>query len=308
MTAPAVWDRRAFLGGSDVAAVLGISKRADKTPLALYLEKTADEPVVSPDNNAKRWGRLQEDVVALAFAEETGRKVTPAASEARHPDFPFLVGHVDRLVDDGAAILECKTSRFGGDFGEEHTDELPEDYLAQVHFYLELLRVPVCHVAVLVAGQDLLKYEVQRDPEVGAELVEACVHFWKHHVQARRPPDPIHNREAARRWRATLDKTVAMDDAAKLDLVQLVTVRQQLEHLEKEKEELELRLKLLLEDATALVDARGVPLVTWKASTSQRFDMERFKAEQPDLHAQFLKTTETRRFLITKTAKETFVL
>lgn len=304
--AVAMWDRRMFLGGSDAGAVLGISPF--RTPLELYLEKTADEPVVQDESPAMRWGKRLEDVVAEAFAEQTGRRVSRSQEAVRHPEHPFLMGHLDRLVDNGAAILECKTSRLAKDFGEEGTDELPEHYLAQVHFYLELARLPVCHVAVLVAGQDLRTYEVRRDPEVGAELVEACVRFWRDHVEARRPPDPIHNREAARRWRATLDKTVAMDDAAKLDLAQLVTVRQQIDQLEKEKEELELRLKLLLEDATALVDARGVPLVTWRASTSQRFDLERFKAEEPDLHARYLKQTETRRFLITKTAKEAFVL
>ena len=49
-----------------------------------------------------------------------------------------------------------------------------------------------------------------------------------------------------------------------------------------------------------LLDADGKPLATWKETKeSQKFDADRFKAENPDLYKQYLKPPTTqRRFLL----------
>jgi hypothetical protein len=50
----------------------------------------------------------------------------------------------------------------------------------------------------------------------------------------------------------------------------------------------------------ALVDYDGKPLVTWKtAKATRRFNLERFKKEQPDIYEHYLLEGEaSRRFLV----------
>jgi len=53
-------------------------------------------------------------------------------------------------------------------------------------------------------------------------------------------------------------------------------------------------------DAETLVDLKGNALVTWKQQKgAARFDTAAFKADSPDLYAEYVKAGEpTRRFLL----------
>lgn len=64
--------RKTGIGGSDVAAVLGLS--AFRTPTDVYLDKI-DEAEPQKETDAMHFGSLLEDVVASEFARRTGMKV-----------------------------------------------------------------------------------------------------------------------------------------------------------------------------------------------------------------------------------------
>ena len=60
-------ERRNYIGGSDIAAILGMSRW--KTPLKLWLEKTGEvEPDDLSENEAVQLGIELEDFVAQKFA------------------------------------------------------------------------------------------------------------------------------------------------------------------------------------------------------------------------------------------------
>ena len=64
-------ERRKGIGGSDVAALLGLNPY--KTPLALWEEKTAKN-VSDCTSESAYWGTMLEDVVAKEFSKRTGMK------------------------------------------------------------------------------------------------------------------------------------------------------------------------------------------------------------------------------------------
>ena len=64
--------RRNAIGGSDAAAILGLSKWS--SPLAVYADKLGLVPE-REDNEAMRQGRDLEEYVASRFTEATGLKV-----------------------------------------------------------------------------------------------------------------------------------------------------------------------------------------------------------------------------------------
>lgn len=66
-------DRKKGIGGSDVAAVLGLSPW--RTPLDVFNDKTAETVDDKPQSDAAHFGTILEDVVAEEFARRTGFKV-----------------------------------------------------------------------------------------------------------------------------------------------------------------------------------------------------------------------------------------
>lgn len=66
-------ERKKGIGGSDVAAVLGLSPW--RTPLDVFNDKTAEAVDEKPQSEAAHFGTILEDVVAEEFARRTGFKV-----------------------------------------------------------------------------------------------------------------------------------------------------------------------------------------------------------------------------------------
>ncbi|MGN1152884.1 MAG: lambda-exonuclease family protein, partial [Candidatus Gastranaerophilaceae bacterium] len=103
-----VEERRNYIGGSDIAAVMGMSRW--KTQLQLWLEKTGEvEPVDLSQVEAVQLGSELEEFVAQKFAKETGKQVRKQSKMYVHKDYPYMVAHIDRLITGTDEILECKT-------------------------------------------------------------------------------------------------------------------------------------------------------------------------------------------------------
>ena len=104
--------RRLGIGGSDAAAILGISPF--RTARDLYYDKLN---IVTADDEgnwvAMEMGNLLEPLVARIFAKKTGLKVFQRKCMFQHPHYPWMLADLDYLVElpDGSiAILEIKTS------------------------------------------------------------------------------------------------------------------------------------------------------------------------------------------------------
>lgn len=86
--------RRLGIGGSDVAAIMGISPFA--TIRDLYYDKVGIQPLIEEDEEsnwvAKEVGHRLEDLVAEIFSKKTGLTVFPVRKMFRHPLYPFMVG------------------------------------------------------------------------------------------------------------------------------------------------------------------------------------------------------------------------
>ena len=106
--------RRKGIGGSDAAAVLGISPF--RTGRDLYYDKLN---IVTADD-AENWvqlevGTLLEPLVAKIFAHKTGYKIYRRPFMFRHPQYPWMLADLDYMVElpDGtSAILEIKTTNY----------------------------------------------------------------------------------------------------------------------------------------------------------------------------------------------------
>ena len=62
--------RKHYLGGSDIAAILGLSSY--KSAVDIYLEKTSDNINNDTTSQPARWGILLEDIIAKEYSHITG--------------------------------------------------------------------------------------------------------------------------------------------------------------------------------------------------------------------------------------------
>ncbi|MEM9611252.1 MAG: YqaJ viral recombinase family protein, partial [Actinomycetota bacterium] len=162
--------RRAGIGASDVAGILGISPFA--SPYSVWASKV--HSVDAEETEPMRWGHLLEDAIADEFAVRTGLHVSHAQEWAQHPDRSWARCTLDRKVFDDVGgtdplgELEIKTTsaRAWETFG----DELPEYYLAQVMWQLFVTGLERAWVATLVGGQRLhIGDPIERDDRVIAD-------------------------------------------------------------------------------------------------------------------------------------------
>lgn len=302
MNARSEWlaERRTGIGGSDAAAIVGISKW--RTPYEVWAEKRG-ELVEQEDNMDMLIGRALEPEIRQRYADKTGRVVMLPQGILRHPVHSWMLASLDGLTEDGR-VLEIKSARLGPDWGEPGTDEIPKTYLLQVQHYLAVTELPVADVAVMFKDRRtpaVEVYEVHADAELQAMLIEAEGAFWKCVVDGTPPPPVSYADAMARYGRASVEGQVIAEEPVEEAVSRLRYVQAKQKELEAEAEEARAIVMLALGDKDTLVSGTtGKPIVTWKAAKpSQRFDATAFRDTHPDLYQRFLVTGQSsRRFLL----------
>ena len=272
LTAEQIAERRTGLGGTDAAAILGLSPW--RTPLQVWREKTGQEQP-SVETDAMRWGQLLEDVVAEEYARQTGRKIRRVRRTLRHPTVRVALAHLDREIvadDKGPGVLEVKTTWARTDeWGEEGTDEVPAGYAAQVTHYLAVTGRRWGEIAVLwLRERRLGVYRIEPEPDVLRGLLEYEQEWWERHVEAGVPPEPRSTAEAASLWPQSVAEQVVADRELESAAARLAAVRAQIRACREEEERLRLQLQKALGAAEELVAPDGRVLATWKTAKPSR--------------------------------------
>lgn len=290
--------RRNSIGGNDAAAILGLSKWS--SPLAVYADKMGLIPE-KEDNEPMRQGRDLEEYVAQRFTEQTGLSVRRENHILVNDVNPFMHANIDRRIVGKNIGLECKTTSVYNDTDFEGGD-VPPEYYTQCQHYMAVTGWDFWYLAVLVLNKVFYVFEVPRNEDDIAALIDVERNFWNNHIVANDPPEPIEQDDE------TLKKLYPHDETAYAPLYSVSPVIRELiekkavaKQLEGEIKALENRIKMAMGDASEGSD--GIHTVTWKTTISNRFDTKAFKVKHPDLYKQFTNETSSRRFLL-KTNKE----
>ncbi|MGQ5576707.1 YqaJ viral recombinase family nuclease [Streptomyces sp. ECR3.8] len=164
--------RAAGIGGSEIAAVLGLSPHESRFSL-WHRKKGLIAPV--EESEEMYWGKEHEPAICRRFARNHPEfDVTPAPTYA-HPDRPWQIANPDRHA--GPDLLEAKTSRDAEGWGEEGTAQIPVHYRAQCLHYMDVIGARRCWVAVLIAGSEYREYIVDYDADEARILREAGARF-----------------------------------------------------------------------------------------------------------------------------------
>nr|WP_229222696.1 YqaJ viral recombinase family protein [Enterobacter hormaechei] len=288
-------DRTKYLGGSDVAAILGISPW--RTPLEVYLDKVqpCEKPVDPNKQRVFTRGQRMEPYVIDLLAEETGMEIIHRGNRYIHRDYGFIAAEIDAEAASGENIEIKTVSPFKAkEWGEVQTDAIPVHYTAQAMHGLMVTGKQVCVFGVLIGGDDFRIYRVERDEETIQAILEKEVAFWDR-IKNLNPPEATSVSDISLMFEKDAGTSIEADGKALVLFNDLRDMKSRFKSLEEEIEVSEEKLKLYMQEHSILT-LDGKPLCTWKTQVSNRFDQKAFQLEHPGLYEKFKKTTSSRVF------------
>lgn len=188
------------LGGSDAASLLQhiIPDAKYACRRRLFYDKSSHKrDFEREETGPMKLGSLLEPVLCQEFSTLTGRRIE-VVGQQKHPDFPEMVGHVDRMqydpTKDGPGVLECKAlgTRI---FYETKRKGLDLSYLLQLQWYLCVAGAK--WGSFIIGNRDnlaLIHFDVERDDKICESLLKEAPAFWAslsnpEAIPERREPD-----------------------------------------------------------------------------------------------------------------------
>jgi predicted phage-related endonuclease len=326
MNAPATItpDRSLFLGGSDAAAVMGLSPWA--TPVELWEQKTGRKKKEAPNAVQQRIydrGHRLEPFIRDMVVDKlraNGLEVELITSNERYidPDYDFLSCEIDfelRLTGEvviGDEVVTLDGEHVNGDaksvtgfarkkWGEEDTEDVPIEYAAQFMHGLMVTGRRLCIVAALKSFDDVDIYWVRRDDETIEGMRPKLVSFWVDHVLADVPPDPIEFSDIKALFPVDNGQAIEATVEVASKVRDLAEIKKRIKGLEDDVELLQFAIADFI-SPNSILKYEGKEIATWKGQQTTRLDQNALGEAHPDIAAKFKKTTTVRVLRLKKGA------
>jgi len=317
-------ERRSGIGGSEAAAVLGISRYTSR--MRVYLNKIGQEtPEV--DNDYIKWGNILEPVIRNQFAAEYNVEVEINEEMLRSEKHPFMVAHLDGIIHDPKkktpGVLEVKNVTEWKK-GEWENGESPAEYIVQIQHNMEVAGLMWGYLVALIGGNRLVANYIEKDEELVKQIIEAEEEFWNENVIPRKMPPFDASSDSEVILKALYPEAHEPDviDLPPLidnDLDEWQVICDQIKDLEKRKEEIENKAKAELgEYEKGRTEYRLVKWTNVYTTDEQRlaeehpeileryqktsFDKAAFKANEKELYDKY-KTVSYRKFGVKEVVK-----
>ena len=297
-------DRTKYIGGSDIGAILGLSRF--RSPLEVWMEKMGNA-VKQLDSLPLRFGSFAESFVASEYSRSTGFDLIHDESIHIHPEHSFMSAHIDRFVlGNGftlSRILECKTANpvSSSEWGEVGSDEVPLTYLCQVAWYQAITGIEQADLAVLFGNSDFRIYGIARDKELEQMIIQKALFFWNEYVLKDISPH-VQSEADCHTLFSKSDPNKSVEAKAKtLELARrLQTLNSEIDSREAEISHIKQSIMSELGEVETLTH-QGKVLATWRApKPSFRLDSKRLELEHPELTSSYKIAVQNSRRLVVK--------
>lgn len=175
--------RRRTIGSSEVAAVCGISRW--ETPFDVWARKKKLVPE-KPDTAPMRAGRRLQDAILKWYADENKKSNLVVLFDTPwfHRDRDWQRASLDGWFINERLLVEVKNVgvQSASSWGPSGSDEIPQEYLAQVAWQMAVAEANEADVVALIGGQDLRVYHVARDRELEEILLAKATEFYERYM------------------------------------------------------------------------------------------------------------------------------
>lgn len=281
--------RKGSIGGSDAATILGFNNFSSL--YTLYADKLN---LISDklDNEVMRIGRDLEEYVALRFTEATGKKVKRDNHMYIHDDYDFISANIDRRIVGENAGLECKTTNLFNKSDFEN-GEIPLYYYCQCMHYMAVMGFEKMYLAVLILGKAFYWFEIKRDENEIASLINSEIEFWNNYILTKTPP-PVDDSQSTANTLRELYSEGGQAENIYLGTELEILARTQTEIKELKKRE-EKYKNIIIEKLGNNDNGFSEKfIVTYKKQQRSDIDKSRLKKEQPNIYKEYQKTTSLR--------------
>ena len=310
--------RRMGIGGSDAAAVCGVSPW--KTAREIYQEKAEGIVRDEPEKNwvALEIGKRLEELVVQIFMRQTGLKPYAVRKMFRHPFYPFMLADVDYFVKIGEDIyvVECKTS-FSYRMDEWADGNVPLHYELQGRHYAAVTNTKgVIFLCLYGNSEDtFLMRKIERDLKQEEDLIEQEAYFWNELVLEKRTPDYTEQSSLVinslkKQMQIREQKTVALSKELSSNVLTYLKLKEKKAEADALSRNLENELKgITAPIRSALADAQigriEINGTSYQAGYTKRTmtsipknRLEAMRLLHPDIYQEYGKTTTSFSFYI----------
>jgi predicted phage-related endonuclease len=221
------------------------------------------------------WGNLLEEVVAKEAARRCGFVIKAKGKPVQDAVRPWRIATPDFWVEaDGQlGLLQVKTT---SSFMKDRWEEGPADGAhIQVAQEMSVTGAPYCYLAVLIGGQELRVFRLERDAELEGTVLELTEEFWDC-VRTLTPP-PVIGKDLAilnSQYEVTPGRSVIAQEME--PTVSLWRQFKEQESLFKDRRETaEAQIKAFMKEAEELATDRFI--VSWKGEKARRFNVKERK-------------------------------
>jgi putative phage-type endonuclease len=316
--------RRRGIGGSDVAAIFGISPF--RTARDLYDDKLN---IASAADDAGNWvalemGHLLEPLVARIFAKKTGLEVFQIKKMFQHPQYPFMLADVDyfvRLPNGKIAILEIKTTNYNakGHWWKDGEECVPVYYETQGRHYMTVMDIDEIFYCCLYGNNEdevIIRY-LYRDREYEQEMIYLEREFWHDHILTRIPPPYTEDGslilESLRRRLGATDKTIPaiqLDSDLSAVMLRYLSLQEQRQQVETQVKTLDTEMQRLKGQMVAKLNGSCMAMGEYGGTQYTisynpvsrtgitKDNLQKLKLLHPDIYYEYVTVSESRRFSI----------
>jgi len=316
--------RRRGIGGSDVAAILGISPF--RTARDLYDDKLNIASVADDAGNwvALEMGHLLEPLVARIFAKKTGLEVFQIKKMFQHPQYPFMLADVDyfvRLPNGKIAILEIKTTNYNAKdhWWKDGEECVPVYYETQGRHYMTVMDIDEIFYCCLYGNNEdeVIIRHLYRDREYEQEMIYLEREFWHDHILTRIPPPYTEDGslilESLRRRLGAADKTIPaiqLDNDLSATMLRYLRLQEQKQQVETRVRTLDTEMQRLKGQMVAKLNGSCMAMGEYGGTQYTisynpvsrtgitKDNLQKMKLLHPEIYDEYVTVSESRRFCI----------
>ena len=249
---------------------------------------------------AVQMGHVMQPIIGKLAQNKLKIELKDADYALTHPTQSLFKSHFDFVSSDGGVLVEAKNynasvrSKFDPD-----TNRIPDaDYAQLVH-------EAACHnvnriiLAVLFGGQEFHTFEFFISDQEKDDLIKKMAEVWGYCQSGNLPPAQTIEQTKIM-FPESVEGVITATQQVEMAVTYLKDIKNQIKHLEVAEQDVELKIRNLMEDRQEIRAVDGTTLVTWKSSKgSKRFSSTLFQQAMPDIYEQFVVDQPgARRFLV----------